>query len=202
MSPRSVDVATVKAAAQGRWPNILAALQINVPDSPKKYAPCPRCGGKDRFRFDDRDGHGSWFCNQCIPKSGDGFQLTKNALGLSFPEALKAVAGVLGLDPAHCSRPHQPLPSPPVRIDRWATAFRFELAGLDLRLRASRIQEAAKHLDLERLTDAELDHAMELVAGSYADLARAELFEQVADDLRLRDFFERKQSDASLTRST
>lgn len=196
-----LDAATVRQAAQGRWPHILSALGIVVPDHPKKHGPCPTCGGRDRFRFDDRDEDGTWFCNQCTPKAGDGLALVGQCLGLSFPDTLKAVAGVLWLDLAHRSIPHQPLPPPPARLDRVATAFRFELAALDLRLRAAKIQEAATQLNITTLTDAELDRALELVARGYADIARADTFEQVADHLRVRDFLQRKDADERRTRA-
>ncbi|MDI5829610.1 hypothetical protein MJN51_36035, partial [Salmonella enterica subsp. enterica serovar Kentucky] len=51
--------------------NVMAQseIEVNVPDSPRRHAPCPACGGKDRFRFDD-NGRGSFICNQC--GAGDG----------------------------------------------------------------------------------------------------------------------------------
>lgn len=70
----------VKSAAQGRWHTILANLQISVPNNPRQHSPCPTCGGKDRFRFDDQDGGGSWYCNVCDPRAGDGIALVMNAL--------------------------------------------------------------------------------------------------------------------------
>lgn len=202
MSTAVLDVATVKQTARGRWYRIFTALQISVPNNPRQHAPCPVCGGKDRFRLDDRDGSGSWFCNQCDPHSGDGFALTMKVLRLGFLEALSVVAGILGIDSTSTvhGRPRRPLPAPPVRIDRRAIAFRFEIGAADLRIRAQRIKKAAQGLDVESLTDKELDHALGIVAKNYADIARAELFEQVADGLRLREFLERK-SDASRTRA-
>ncbi|MCR8999352.1 hypothetical protein MZE56_004465 [Rahnella perminowiae] len=62
---------TLKNAC-GNWPFILPALGINVPEN-NKHGTCPKCGGKDRFRFDDKDGRGTWFCNQC--GNGDGLDL-------------------------------------------------------------------------------------------------------------------------------
>ncbi|WP_305790497.1 primase-helicase zinc-binding domain-containing protein [Acidisphaera rubrifaciens] len=32
-----------------------------------RHGPCPVCGGRDRLRFDDKDGSGSFYCNQCGP---------------------------------------------------------------------------------------------------------------------------------------
>lgn len=54
------SVSAVSGAANGRWPHILSALGINVP-SARRHGACPACGGKDRFRLDDKEGaeHGS-----------------------------------------------------------------------------------------------------------------------------------------------
>ena len=56
--------ANVKAAATGRWPGILA--ELGVPESAlrNRHGPCPGCGGRDRFRFDNRDGRGTFICSQ------------------------------------------------------------------------------------------------------------------------------------------
>ncbi len=187
-----LNATAVRAAACGRWPAILANLGIKVPPH-RKHGPCPRCGGKDRCRFDDKGGRGTWFCNQCDPKAGDGFDLVKNVRGCSFSEALQLVGGILGVDATIPDRRHrrQPL-SKPIPVDRRAVAFQFELAALDLRLRAGRIVQAAKNLTLATLDDHELDQAIGLVAQAYADQDRAELFEGVADTLRARAFTERK----------
>ena len=88
--------------------------------------------------------------------------------------------------------PHSQRPAPrPPRLDRRAVAFQFELGAVDLRLRAERIAQAAIHVDIGCLTDAELDRALALVAQGYADVERAQLFEHVADTLRTREFTER-----------
>ena len=36
---------------------------------PEYAGPCPRCGGKDRFRVQSEAGR--WFCRQCHPEWGD-----------------------------------------------------------------------------------------------------------------------------------
>jgi hypothetical protein len=89
----------VRDAAQHRWPEILRQLNIAVPSTPKQHGPCPACGGTDRFRFDDQEGKGTWFCNQCSPKAGDGFALVQNVKRVTFPDATQMVAGCLGLSP-------------------------------------------------------------------------------------------------------
>lgn len=85
----------------------------------------------------------------------------------------------------------------PNRVDRVAVAFRFELAALDLRLRAERIMNAGTRLHVATMTNEELDRALSFVGSAYADLHRAELFEGVADDLRTRDYDERMSREQS-----
>jgi putative DNA primase/helicase len=80
--------------ARGRWPGIFAALGIDVGNGKHKSCPIPDCGGKDRYRFDDVDGTGSWICNQC--GAGNGFELVKRCLGVDFAGAVKAVESVIG----------------------------------------------------------------------------------------------------------
>jgi hypothetical protein len=75
----------------------------------------------------------------------------------------------------------------PARIDRAALAFRYELAALDLRLRAERVLSGATGLDTALWSDEERDLAMQAVGRAYADQERATLFEGVADDLRAKD---------------
>lgn len=192
MTAARLDAATVRQAAQGRWAaSILPALHIAVPTHPRRHAPCPVCGGHDRFRFDDRDGLGTFFCNQCDPQSGDGFALVMKVRQLPFGEALHLVAGVLGLDPTTPHSPRRPLPPPVVRIDRKARAFQFELGALDLRLRAEKMLQVAKGIDVSALTEAELARVLTQVAKAYADMERADLFEHTADGLMARHHAER-----------
>lgn len=82
---------TVKQAC-GHWPHILPALGVTVIKN--RHQACPVCGGADRFRFDDKEGRGTWFCNQC--GAGDGLKLVEKVLGLSAGEAAKQVNAVTG----------------------------------------------------------------------------------------------------------
>lgn len=91
----TLDVAAIREAARGRWRSTLPLIRIAVPNSPKQHGPCPRCGGKDRFRFDDQEGRGTWFCNQCDPHAGDGFQLIQNVNRCTFLEAVELVSRVI-----------------------------------------------------------------------------------------------------------
>ncbi len=91
--------ADVKAAAQGRWPDILPSLGVALPSN-GKHAPCPGCGGKDRFRFDNQDGDGTFICSQGggEPRAGDGFTLLQHALGWDAATALREVADIVGVN--------------------------------------------------------------------------------------------------------
>ena len=92
---RSFDA--VRKAAQGQWRGVLSRLGISVPDNPKHAAPCPGCGGKDRFRFDDKDGGGSFICGQggAGTLAGDGFALVQHVRHCSAADALALVREVL-----------------------------------------------------------------------------------------------------------
>ena len=93
---RNIDlIREVTSAAAGKWPYVLAGLSIDVPDSSRRHAPCPACGGKDRFRFDD-NGRGSFICNQC--GAGDGLDLIKKVNNCDTTEAAHLAADVLGID--------------------------------------------------------------------------------------------------------
>ncbi|MCS6304899.1 MAG: DUF3987 domain-containing protein [Nitrospira sp.] len=91
-----LNAESVRDAARGRWRDILGRLGIAVPPTPMQHGPCPECGGKDRFRFDDLDGRGTWYCNQCVPKAGDGIALVQNIFDCEFREALELVADEIG----------------------------------------------------------------------------------------------------------
>ncbi|HCG3097397.1 TPA: DUF927 domain-containing protein [Escherichia coli] len=93
---RNIDlIREVTTAAAGNWPYVLAGLSIDVPDSSRRHAPCPACGGTDRFRFDD-NGRGSFICNQC--GAGDGLDLIKRVNNCDTTEAARLAASVLGID--------------------------------------------------------------------------------------------------------
>lgn len=92
--------------ARGRWREILPALGIDAKALTNKHSACPVCGGKDRFRFDDKNGSGSWICNQghggehdnAAGAAGNGVSLIMDWKSCSFPEAAKLIETVIGTD--------------------------------------------------------------------------------------------------------
>lgn len=75
--------------ARHKWRSILPKLGIPESFLINRHGPCPLCGGKDRFRFDDKDGEGSWICNNC--GAGDGFDLLTQVLRKPFREVSRSV---------------------------------------------------------------------------------------------------------------
>lgn len=92
--------------ARGKWPDILASLAcISSTQLADKHQPCPLCGGKNRYRFDDIDGTGSWFCNQCGGRDGSGgggsgMDLLIRKTGWDFAEASDRVRQYLAVMPS------------------------------------------------------------------------------------------------------
>lgn len=96
----TIDVNSVKAAARGRWAEILQAVGGLTAEqcNPRKHQPCPHCGGRDRFRaFNDVAETGGAICNQCHRDGGDGFATLQWLTGKRFPEVLRDLAGFLGV---------------------------------------------------------------------------------------------------------
>lgn len=81
-------------AAIGRWPGILQALGVDARHVSNRHGPCPICAGKDRYRFDDKDGRGTWICSHC--GAGDGFRLLELLHGWGFADAARRVDEVVG----------------------------------------------------------------------------------------------------------
>lgn len=64
----------------GRWRSILPALGIDPRYLSGKNGPCPMCGGRDRWRFDNKRGDGTWICTHC--GAGQGFKLAMKFTGV------------------------------------------------------------------------------------------------------------------------
>ncbi|HIJ85704.1 MAG: hypothetical protein HW380_3708 [Magnetococcales bacterium] len=100
---QGLDKENVKNMARGRWHEILGGIGIDPKFLKNAHGSCPMCGGVDRFRFDNLDGNGTYFCGQCDP--GDGFSLAGKFLGKSFQEVLEIVANILGCLPVAAPEP-------------------------------------------------------------------------------------------------
>ena len=96
---------TITDLTNGRWPDLLMQLAGLTPDQlTDTHQPCPLCGGEDRYRFDDLNGTGSWYCNQCGGKDhtgggGNGMDMLMRRTGLTYPEACKRIEQHLNIKP-------------------------------------------------------------------------------------------------------
>lgn len=97
-------------AAKGKWRGILKELGIDEQYLVNKHGPCPVCGGADRFRFDDRDGTGSFYCNSCGP--GKGMELAVRFTGRDFKDVASEIDKIVGGVDA----------DPPVFVERMSEA--------------------------------------------------------------------------------
>src|SRR5690606_31964489 len=81
-------------AAKGKWKGIL--LQLGVPERAlvNRHGPCPICGGTDRFRFDNKEGTGTFICSQC--GAGNGMDLAMKFTGRSFADVAAEIDAILG----------------------------------------------------------------------------------------------------------
>lgn len=111
MRVRTVD------AAVGKWVGILKHLGIEESYLRDKHGPCPLCGGSDRFRFDDKDGRGTWYCNQC--GAGDGMRLAIEFTGLDFKAAAAQIDEIVGNVEIQAVK-QKPKQDPLVRLKRIA----------------------------------------------------------------------------------
>lgn len=78
---------------KGKWFDILSLCGIDKKYLTGRHCPCPLCGGKDRFRFDNKDGKGTYFCNQC--GAGNGFTLLEKFLQKNFIEVVKKIENII-----------------------------------------------------------------------------------------------------------
>lgn len=84
----------IHVMTNGKWAGILREMGIPSDYLRKKHGPCPMCGGKDRFRFDDKEGRGTWYCSQC--GAGDGFSLLEKIKGWGFRQVATEVSRICG----------------------------------------------------------------------------------------------------------
>ena len=85
---------STKERANGKWYDILSHY-IDAKLLDGKHHGCPICGnGRDKFRYDDKGGNGSFFCNTC--GAGSGIHLLSQHQDCSHAEAWKLVDKVVG----------------------------------------------------------------------------------------------------------
>lgn len=84
----------IQERANGRWYGILSTLGVATNFLRNKHGPCPVCAGRDRFRWDNKDGKGTFYCSQC--GAGDGFELLKKLKGWDFKQAAAEVESIVG----------------------------------------------------------------------------------------------------------
>jgi len=88
----TVEGARVAAGARS-CRNLGVAVTFSAKPS---TAPCPICGGKDRFRFDDKRGEGTYYCGQC--GAGTGIILLRKLHGWDHKTACGHVDEIIGRD--------------------------------------------------------------------------------------------------------
>lgn len=93
----------VHEQARGRWRSILPNLGVPAAFMSGKQQACPLCGGKTRARFDDKDGRGTWICNQC--GAGNGFDLLMKLNGWDFKTTADRVRHEAAGAPIRQTRP-------------------------------------------------------------------------------------------------
>ena len=81
-------------AARGKWKGILLQLGVPAESLTGKHAPCPMCGGEDRFRFDNKEQRGTFICNAC--GAGDGMKLAVEFTGKPFSHVASQIDAMLG----------------------------------------------------------------------------------------------------------
>lgn len=81
-------------AAKGKWRGILMTLGVPEKALQDRHGPCPLCGGKDRFRFDNKDQRGTYICTQC--GAGDGMKLAVEYTGRPFKDVAAQIDEMLG----------------------------------------------------------------------------------------------------------
>lgn len=82
----------VRVKATGHWQPIFERLGI---PTNRSEGPCPACGGSTRYRFDDKDGRGTYFCSHC--GAGTGLDLVMKVRQCGAREAAVMVAEVMAL---------------------------------------------------------------------------------------------------------
>ncbi|HEM7577730.1 TPA: DUF927 domain-containing protein [Serratia marcescens] len=104
-----------RAKANGQWEVILQRLDIPTNRAEGK---CPACGGKTRYRFDDKDGRGTYYCSHC--GAGTGLDLVMKVKQCGVREAAALVADVMAL----------PMPEPKPAREKTQASIADKVAAL------------------------------------------------------------------------
>lgn len=93
-------------AARGKWRGIL--LEFGLPDAclKNRHGQCPICQKRDGFRWDDKDGSGSYICT-C--GSGDGFKLLEAVTGRDFRDLAPEIDAMVNNLKADAPQPRRDL---------------------------------------------------------------------------------------------
>jgi putative DNA primase/helicase len=81
--------------ARGKWELIISEIVGEQYINTRKHGPCPCGEGKDRYRFSNGAGTGTYFC-ACSQGDKDGFDLIQCAKGWTFAETAEAIEKVIG----------------------------------------------------------------------------------------------------------
>lgn len=92
-----------RVRANGKWHAILPQLGVPEAALSGNHGPCPMCGGKDRFRFINTEGNGTYICSQC--GGGDALDLLMNITGESFKDCARKVDALSGKVKAKTFKP-------------------------------------------------------------------------------------------------
>lgn len=110
--------------ARGRWRGILMAAGISEKFLTGHHTACPVCGGKDRFRWDNKDGSGSSICNVCGPRSG--VDLVMAVMKVAFLDAKKWIMEQIGRAPVEAFKPARNNEASLKRLSKlWSEAHRL-----------------------------------------------------------------------------
>ena len=150
-------------AAAGHWPRLLMELGgLTAEQLTDRHQPCPACGGTDRYRWDNDDGPGGWFCNRCGGKdhtggAGSGLDLLMRVRNWNLKQACTAVERHLGLAATTASdtatrsskRPHRvpdkpPTDAPPPALGRAIAQWCYRNAAGEQLYWIQRIPQPAK----------------------------------------------------------
>jgi putative DNA primase/helicase len=116
--------AALAERCRGRWSSILRSLGLlSSAALAGRDQPCPACGGRDRFRYTDKD-HGRWFCRGC-GMGGDGVRLIQVVKRVDFRTAAALVETIIGkVDHVDArAKPDKSKPSDPLKPWREVGAY-------------------------------------------------------------------------------